>query len=106
MRPRLARALGTEASKLEPGPVAGFGFPDDTSGVSDWVSPVGCYLPVRGRGRPVDTTCPVAQRLCVGCPADTTCPVGSPTATGPSHRYANLVMPGHPLGTVLRLVRP
>ena len=90
MRPRLARALGTEASKLEPGPVAGFGFPDDTSGVSDWVSPVGCYLPVRGRG----------------CSADTTCPVGSPTATGPSHRYANLVMPGHPLGTVLRLVRP
>ena len=69
MRPRLARALGTEASKLEPGPVAGFGFPDDTSGVSDWVSPVGCYLPVRGRG----------------CSADTTCPVGSPTATGPSH---------------------
>ena len=62
MRPRLARTLGTEASKLEPGPVAGFGFPDDTSGVSDWVSPVGCYLPVRGRGCPADTTCPVPQR--------------------------------------------
>ena len=72
MRPRLARALGTESSKLEPGPVAGFRFPDDTSEVSDWVSPVGCYLPVRGRG----------------CSADTTCPVGSPTATGPSQQGA------------------